>query len=149
VACPYFMPSQPFPGGNWRHPSRLPLKEGWRGVCTASSNHPVIPGDEEIQEFCNLGYASKCPRLPAERPWDAIRISVARERENVVVLSYVCEYAHLPREHGVLEYDAASSRWVRGHTNAVIQRMAECYLESYFRTTRSSVTARPRVDAHE
>ena len=66
LACPFFMPVQKLDGA-WLHPSRLPLGAGWDGHCSAPGHEGARPSDQELQEFCNLGYAAKCSRLPAER----------------------------------------------------------------------------------
>ena len=140
MACPFFMPTRKFEGGAWLHPSRLPLGSGWHGLCTASGQQ-IIPSDEQLKEFCNLGYAANCPHLPSERVWDAVRFSVARDCEEGVLMWYVCESDHRPAEHGTLEYNAADPAWIRPHGDARIQKMAECYLDSYLRKTRDAVAA--------
>ena len=84
-----------------------------------------------MQQRCNLGYATRCSRLPKERTADAVRFSVARDRGSCLQLWFVCEMGHRPAEHGKLDYDRASGRWASPHPDARIQKMAECYLESY------------------
>jgi hypothetical protein len=93
---------------------------------------------EELQDFCNLGYAERCVRLPRERTWDSIRfgariINTDDNRGTIqrVAVRYVCERAHLPVEHGFLEFDAAKEHWPKRHTDTRLQRMAECFLETY------------------
>src|SRR4029077_16770353 len=89
------------------------------------------PSDEHLREFCNLGYAETCSRLPRKRPCDAVRFSVARESGSQLFLWFVCEAGHLPGAHGTLEYDVSLARWTCSHDDPRIQKMAECYLESY------------------
>ena len=113
------------------HPSRLPLGGGWTGHCSAPGYQGVLPSEQEIRELCNLGYASHCPRLPKERPYDAVRFSVVRDNGSQLFLWFVCEAAHLPAEHGKLEYDLTVSRWVSPHADPRIQKMADCFLQSY------------------
>ena len=137
LACPFFLPSEKFDDGGWLHPSRLPLGGGWRGVCTASSQAATVPVDEQLKEFCNLGYAATCPHLPPERPWDAVRFSVTRDCEDRIFLDYVCERSHRPMEHGSLEYVFDGAQWIQSHRDARIQKMAECYLDSYLHKTSS------------
>jgi hypothetical protein len=36
-------------------------------------------------------------------------------------------------EHGDLEFDLAQAVWLRRHDDARIQKMAECFLESYLK----------------
>ena len=70
------------------------------------------PSDQELHEFCNLGYAAKCSRLPAERDFDAVRFSVARDQGSRLLLWFVCETGHRPANHGTLEYDVERSQWI-------------------------------------
>ncbi len=125
------MPTRRSEDGAWLHPSRLPLGSGWEGFCTAPGHEGTQPSDEELKEFCNLGYAAACPRLPRQRAWDALRFSIARDRDSQLLLCYVCERDHRPGEHGTLEYDALLRCWTRSHPDERIQKMAECYLESH------------------
>jgi len=114
----------------WIHPSRLPLGAGWEGNCTAPSGEGTIVRGDQLAH-CNLGYASGCPRLPKERKWDAIRFAVTSEHEFRICLAYVCEKNHLPSEHGRLEYSVAQGHWLSSHADLRVQRMAECFLESW------------------
>jgi hypothetical protein len=139
LACPFFRPTEKFEGGEWLHPSRLPLGGGWRGVCTASPSEQIVPSNELLRDCCNLGYAHGCPHLPAERAWDAVRFAVARDCEERIVLWYVCEIAHHPAEHGVLEYETGASRWTLSHRDHRVQKMAECYLQGYMEKTRAAL----------
>jgi hypothetical protein len=131
LACPFFMPAQKMEEGAWLHPSRLPLGAGWRGHCWAPGQEGAEPSGQELAEGCNLGYASRCARLPQERRCDAVRFSVSRDRGAHIALWFVCEAAHHPVEHGILEYQLATQRWTAAHADARIQKMAECYMESY------------------
>lgn len=138
MACPFFMPTQKLEGGAWLHEPRLPLGCGWSGQCTAPAHEGEIPSQEELQDFCNLGYASSCARLPRERSWDSVRFGVKNvylNGEGVcerVQLHYVCERDHRPMEHGFLEFDAITDQWPTRHSDTRVQRMAECYLATYF-----------------
>lgn len=51
----------------------------------------------------------------------------------ILRLLYVCEREHLPVSHGELEFDLAQGRWPRRHDDPRIQKMAECFLESYLK----------------
>jgi len=137
MACPFFIPTEKFEDGGWPHRPRLPLGNGWRGLCTASGREhvvpsDVVPSDNDLRQFCNLGYAAQCQRLPAQHRFDAVRFSVARDRDQRINIYYVLEAAHRPGAHGVLEYDSAAGRWAVAHPDPRIQAMAACYLESYF-----------------
>ena len=139
MACPYFMPVAKLENGNWPHPARLPLGCGWRGHCTAPGHEQAIPAENVVQEFCNLGYASSCGWAPSQRPWDAVRFAVAAPAKNAssskpsesLRLTYVYENQNRPAGHGELVYDLARATWLSRHEDARIQRMAECFLESY------------------
>jgi len=116
--------------GSWPHPSRLPLGAGWGGDCCAS--HTVAaPRDSQIREFCNFGYATRCPSLPPQRDWDAVRFSIARASRDQIMLLYVCELNHAPIEHGTLTFDLLGDRWLKPQIDARVHRLADCYLQTY------------------
>jgi hypothetical protein len=125
------MPTSKLDDGGWLHPSRLPLGGGWRGQCSAPGHEGVEPATAELREGCNLGYAATCRRLPRERSCDAVRFSVARDRGTRLLLWFVCESRHQPASYGTLEYDLALRRWTSSHPDPRIQKMADCYLQSY------------------
>jgi len=148
VACPYFMPVEKMENGNWPHPSRLPLGCGWKGHCTAPGHEQQVPSQDILEAFCNLGYASSCSWAPAQRAWDSVRFAViapllqsvrakveitSDEPARLLRLTYVCERDHRPVEHGELEFDVAANSWRKSHPDARIQKMAECFLESYLK----------------
>jgi hypothetical protein len=141
LACPFFMPVRKLEDGAWLHPSRLPLGSGWSGYCCAPGHEGAQPSDEQLREFCNLGYAESCSYLPTERTCDAVRFSIARETGSQLFLWFVCEAGHLPVAHGMLEYDVSLGRWTSSHDDPRIQKMAECYVESYLlRRIRPTMT---------
>jgi hypothetical protein len=123
--------------GTWLHAGRLPLGCGWSGHCTAPGHEGEAPSQEELREFCNLGYAEGCERLPRERIWDSVRFAartVVNDGNGAggrIQIRFVCERGHRPAEHGMLEFDVAETRWVELHRDSRVQRMAECFLESY------------------
>ena len=144
MACPYFMPVEKFQNGAWPHPGRLPLGGGWRGHCTAPGHEGQVPSQSALESFCNLGYASACSWSPQERRWDSVRFAVTAPEvvkpktpisltapARVLQLRYVCERNHLPVEHGGLEFDLSKVEWLRRHQDERVQKMAECFLESY------------------
>jgi hypothetical protein len=143
VACPFFLPMERLENGAWLHASRLPLGCGWKGRCTAPGYEGVTPSRQELQEFCNLGYAEGCARLPRERVWDSVRFAARTVFDEVsrdiarIQVRYVCERGHCPVEHGVLEFDFVSARWEKLHGDERVQRMAECFLRSYVEKRRS------------
>ena len=144
MACPFFMPMKRLESGEWLHASRLPLGSGWSGKCAAPGHEGEVPSQQELREFCNLGYAERCGRLPRERVWDSVRFAaraVGNEEKigssGRIQVRYVCERGHYPVAHGVLDYDFASGHWNSPHPDDRIQRMAECFLESYVERRRN------------
>jgi hypothetical protein len=142
------MPVQKLESGNWPHPARLPLGCGWHGHCTAPGHDGQTPRQDVVETFCNLGYAGSCEWAPRERSSDAVRFAVAvppKERERrspastpdlasrTIRITYAFERNHRPVQHGDLEYDLTNLLWLRRHDDPRIQKMAECFLESYLR----------------
>jgi hypothetical protein len=139
------MPVSKLEGGNWPHPARLPLGCGWSGNCAAPGHEGETPSHDILQAFCNLGYASSCSWAPPHRVWDAVRFAVAAPADSkrktpsfdapsrILHLLYVCERDHLPVEHGELEFDLAGATWLRQHIDARVQKMADCFLETYLK----------------
>jgi hypothetical protein len=145
VACPYFMPVERIENGAWPHPARLPLGAGWRGHCTAPGHASDLPPEHVLETFCNLGYASSCSWAPTDRVCDAVRFSVAapvakQDKQTspdlpvrILRLRFVREKNHLPVDHGDLEFDLFQARWLRRHDDPRVQKMAECFLDSYLK----------------
>ena len=131
MACPYFIPTERFDDAGWQHPARLPLGAGWRGYCGAPGCAGQQPSDEELKQGCNLGYARGCSRLPQEREADAMRFSVLRDRDGQVAICYISELNYLPRSQGTVLYNAVERCWISKHHNAGVQKLAECFLQSY------------------
>lgn len=140
MACPYFMPLAKLENGRWPHPRRLPLGCGWMGHCTAPGHEAQTPAQDILESFCNLGYAGNCGWAPPQRAWDSVRFAVAtpegskgRDVSRTLWLLYVCERDHRPVTHGELIFDLATATWRRRHEDARIQKMAECFVESYLK----------------
>ena len=141
------MPLEKLENGNWPHPGRLPLGGGWRGHCTAPGHEGELPSQNVLEAFCNLGYADGCTWAPPERAWDAVRFAVCAPTEtreggtkqrgsagnSIISIRYVCEKSHLPVEHGDLEFDVTRAVWLHPHGDPRLQKMAECFLESYLK----------------
>src|SRR5579862_1117636 len=115
MACPYFMPTNRCEEGIWIHAARLPLGAGWKGRCTAPGHEGSQPSNEEIREFCNLGYASSCSRLPEDRSADAIRFAVTRAGGDQLTICFVQELGHRPAGNGTLEYNLICGAWKSAH----------------------------------
>jgi len=137
------MPTEKFDDGGWLHASRLPLGGGWSGLCSAPGHEGVAPSTDELRE-CNLGYAVTCHRLPKQRSCDAVRFSVSRDSGTRISLWFICESGHRPAGHGTLEYDRLPGQWISSHPDPRMQKMADCYLQSYLlRRAPSSATDVP------
>ena len=131
MACPFFMPTERLLDATWMHPSRLPLGAGWNGRCCAIGHESAELTTNVLQDFCNMGYALACPKLPQERRFDSVRFAVAQDRGTNIVLWYSCERDHRPASHGKLEYNTTTDSWTSSHSDVRIQKKAECYLQSY------------------
>ncbi|MDP9162444.1 MAG: hypothetical protein M3O09_19740 [Acidobacteriota bacterium] len=140
------MPTSKLEGGGFQHPSRLPLGAGWNGLCCAQDAERISPSENELREFCNMGYALTCSRLPSMREWDAVRFSVTRDWRSHLSLQFVCEMNHTPSEHGKLEYDVTARKWTTPHKNSRVQKMAECYVESYLLRQSQKISAINSLD---
>lgn len=147
MACPFFMPVEKLENGEWLHAHRLPLGAGWSGHCTAPGHENAVPSPEQLRDFCNLGYAENCGRLPPDRSWDSVRFgarTLASGEQNSAAphihIRYVCERNHLPVDHGTLTFDPAATRWHSKHSDQRVQRMAECYLASYLEKRKKPQT---------
>ena len=140
------MPVSKLDNGNWPHPARLPLGSGWSGVCTAPGHEGESPAQDVLEKFCNLGYAGDCAWSPQQRTCDAVRFCVSAPDERtaqsparVLHLIYVCERDHHPIAHGDLAIDLATNHWLRSHEDPRIQKMAECFVDSYLRKKAPSI----------
>lgn len=80
--------------------------------------------------------------MPQVRAWDAVRFAIrasalraksgGEEFVGRIELQYVCERQHRPVEHGTLGFDLAGQKWLRMHSDARVQKMAECFLQAHF-----------------
>lgn len=127
MACPFFYPTEKNYSAGWPFPARLPLGAGYCGTCRAGGAE-FVPEDAALRDFCNLGYAAGCSRLPAERQADCVRFAVAKDSELRIVLQYVVERDHQPVQHGVVEFDCKAQQWLSKIDDACLQRQAEVYL---------------------
>jgi hypothetical protein len=130
VACPYFYPNEKSTTIAWAFPARLPLGAGFTGTCRAGLN-VIQPSEEELREFCNIGYARGCQRMPRNGCSDGVRFAVARDEDERIILHYVSEREHEPVEYGRLEYDCLQKSWPAPLRDPCLQRQAECYLSVY------------------
>ena len=135
MACPFFYPAEKSVTIAWAFPSRLPLGAGFCGTCRAGAEESN-PADDELRDFCNLGYSAGCPRLPSVRRADCLRFVVMHDGGNKIILDYIYEREHAPVERGQLEYDCAGQSWPVRLSDECAQRQAECYLAVYLERRR-------------
>lgn len=130
MCCPYFYPLERTHEIAWAFPRRLPLGSGFRGLCRAAKEE-FVPEDDTLRDCCNLGHARTCPRMPASRVADSVRLTVVQDTGDRILILYVYDLGHAPAAHGQLTYDCASQNWVGGINDPCVQRQAECYLRVY------------------
>jgi hypothetical protein len=130
LACPFFSPTERVDNIALPHPARLPLGAAWRGHCLAPGSELAQLGAVEL-ESCNLGYAHACPRLPQDRAADAVRFAISKKSPERLLVDFILEAKHLPVEHGQLEYDRITAAWAAPHPQSRIQKLAECFVQSY------------------
>ena len=141
MACPYFRPTKPLPWTSWQGKLRPPLGEIYSGECGAGADsfHPA----EARLECCNLGYAAgECARFPERKGPDAVRFAISADSDGLIEITYSLEKAHLPYQHGVIEYFCENERWRGLDAGSLLQFQAEAYVKSYLRWKQSGQRAR-------
>jgi hypothetical protein len=115
----------------------------------APGHEGEIPSEAELRDSCNLGYATGCARLPQDRPWDSVRFGAkASEAKGArIQVKYVCERDHRPVEHGVVVFDAPDSKWENSHPDQRVQKLAECFLQSYRQRKKREAEPSESADA--
>ena len=111
----------------------MPLGDLWRGVCRAEAA-PFTPDGSAVTELCNMGYArGRCARYPEADARDAVRLLIARDRDELIRIEYVVERDHHPYASGALEYSRALGGFAGSNAVTIIERQALAYLQSYLR----------------
>lgn len=131
MACPFFFPEERHEAELWAFRARLPLGDGFRGRCMAPGCDGRAASDDELKDFCNVGYAQGCACRPHEREADAVHFAAVENGSVRVRFAFVKDQA--PAGHGVLEFDAEARKWMSTHPSATVQRMAECYVEAWLK----------------
>ena len=109
-------------------PRYAPLGDLYTGVCTARGE-PSPPGDGELRELCNLGYArGECPHFPDAHDSDAVRFAIAGDGGGLVRIQFCEERDHRPVRHGEFELAAAAPA-----APGVLAAQARAYLGAYLR----------------
>ncbi len=130
VACPFFYATHRH--SNWMSQRPVPLGDFYRGECRSQTD-PYIPDDERLF-LCNLGYArEECPRFPAESRADQTRFAIAENTPFRLMIRVVQESAYRPLASLTLEFDLERQVWTASHSDPMIQRQAEAYVEAYLR----------------
>ena len=137
VACPFFFPVEKSPAIGWAFPARLPLGAGYCGTCRAGAD-AVTPTDTELRDFCNLGYAKGCEKMPQVRSADCVRFALSKDEGTRILLQYVYEREHEPVKHGMVEYDYRAHQWIVPLSDEIVQRQAECFLFAYLERRQSA-----------
>jgi hypothetical protein len=130
LACPYFVPENRCDAELWPHRARLPLGDGYEGHCSAPGHEGALPTQEELKSACNLGNAC-CERLPADRALDSVRFYLKQDDGAALTVSFCTERAHSPREHGLLQFDAASGKFVATSAPLAVTRLALAFVKSH------------------
>ncbi len=143
MACPYFYPIERFDAKAWSKHPRLPLGDPYTGFCRVEIRD-VMPDQETLRHFCNLGGSRACPRFPKDAGPDAVRFSVSSDQQDRLKVFWVQERDHATVGHGVLEYSVASSQFLNGsNPGELLRKQARAYIESYLRRkTDPDTTAR-------
>ena len=132
MACPYFLPLERFHG--WEPAAVLPLGDAWSGTCQVQADCSYQPGDPELKESCNFGYArGRCARFPREDGPDAVRFAVRGQDAGEIRLLWVREADHRPFDHGSLAYSIAGDKFNPLPSGPIFEKQARAYIQSYLR----------------
>ena len=134
----------------WLHAARLPLGCGWSGHCTAPGHEGETPSQEELRDFCNLGYAGRlrrdcpaesAPGIPSGFGRANALSAMAQESESGtrIQVRYVCERVIVPRSTACWNSMRIEDEMcAKPHPDRRLQRMAECFLTSYLRRKKKA-----------
>lgn len=103
MACPWFVPDEPFGPDAPVRPARAPLGAVYSGHCELGH----LPGTHEVIELCNFGYArSRCTGFSDAAGCDAVRFSQPRDGGP---LTWIREASCAPVAHGRICEDEIGS----------------------------------------
>ena len=138
MACPYFFPFERIENSGFTVPPRLPLGDAYSGECRADATAHT-PAEALLGRACNGGYGrAVCDRFPIDACGDAVRFHLSGSEGRTLRVQYVIEKDCWPATHGVLTYCESEGRFMDLHANAVLQRQAEAFVESYLRRLQGS-----------
>ena len=148
MACPYFMPVAKLENGAGRIPPGCPSDV----VGADIARHPATKDSCLTGQCSNPSATSDTPvaALVARRTRRGMRsgsrfqrppISTREKSLQDVLMSRSVRFAsstfasarHLPVSHGELEFDLLQASWLHKHDDLRMQKMAECFLESYLK----------------
>ena len=117
----------------------LPLGDFWSGVCRAAAGTHFEPDEHLLSECCNMGYArGKCARFPPDPGADAVRFAIARDANQMILVSFAIEKNHHPHSQGSLEFSREAGALTVTHPDPMVEKQAGAYLASYLRRRPSS-----------
>lgn len=101
----------------------------------ADPNTPVEPDSDELRRFCNLGYArGACVRFPRSTgAADAVRFSIAGDRNSVIDIVYILEKDYGPVRHATLVWNLAESGFSTALESPAVEAQARRFVESYLK----------------
>ncbi len=117
----------------------MPLGDVWSGQCRAPGLDQAGRERRFVIDCCNLGYArGRCARFPAGNGPDAVRFAVTSHRATTVSLCCVSEKDHLPFARIALEYDVPAGRFTALLPDAILERQAWAYVNTFLLRTESA-----------
>ena len=134
MACPCFLPRQPFADSQCASAFPRPLGSAWRGECRS----PLAPSHEALDDrhmlnCCNMGYsAGRCGNFPAGNA-DSVRFSISSDTGPAIYVDWVHERDHLPAAHGRAEYHRNTGQFAPALNSEILTAQALAYVTTYLR----------------
>ena len=137
MACPHFLPREPFAAAESTSAFPRPLGDSWRGQC-ASPLAAASPDDRHMLDCCNMGYcAGKCQAFPAASD-DAVRFGIVSDNGSEVRVQWVAQRDHLPSASGRVTYNRDSATFPGSDLPALLEAQVRAYLTSYLRRLKAA-----------
>jgi len=81
-----------------------------------------------------MGYArDRCPRFPQGSGPDSVRFHIARDADQMILVSFAIEKDHYPESRGVLPFSRKAVAFLTGHPNPLLEAQARAYVAGYLR----------------
>jgi hypothetical protein len=136
MACPHFAPAKALETGRFTTQFPLPLGEAHLGCCMAEAFTPFQPGERDLLDSCNLGYArARCSRVSPDGP-DCARFAVSSDTGTSISIRWVQEKEYLPYRHGTAEFVLSSGVLIPAPDEETLALQLRAYVSSYLRRTR-------------